>query len=138
MSSTIVAEKTWPISDHEMGEPFWAEIVFARSSERDCSAPERRLIPSARSAGVMRGHGPSSKAVRAAATAASMSAGDASGTVPITSSVCGEMTSIVSLLWGETHSPPMNSLSCTFVSVATAASRSSARKDLGTATLSRA
>jgi hypothetical protein len=62
---------------------------------------------SARSAGLMRGHGPRSKASRAAATALSMSAFVASGTRPITSSVDGEITSIVSEPVAATHLPPM-------------------------------
>ena len=107
MSRTIVAEKTWPMSDHDFGEPFCDEITSAMSWDRDCSAPESRLMPSARSAGVMRGHGPSSNAWRAAVTARSMSAGEASGTRPMTSSVCGEMTSIEPVPSGSTHSPPM-------------------------------
>ena len=45
-----------------------------------------------------------------------MSAGVASGTVPMTSSVCGEMTSIFPLPSGSTHSPPMKSLSRTSMS----------------------
>jgi hypothetical protein len=103
----MVAEKTCPISDHDFGDPFSEEMVSARASDRDCNAPESRLIPSARSAGVMRGHGPSSKARRAAATARSMSAGVASGTRPMTSSVCGDTTSMVPLPEDSTHSPPM-------------------------------
>jgi hypothetical protein len=46
----------------------------------------------ARSAGVMRGHGPSSNSDRAALTARSMSAVVATGTSPTTSSVDGEIT----------------------------------------------
>ena len=49
---------------------------------------------SARSSGAMRGHGPLSKASRAAATALSMSAVVPSGTRPTFSSVDGEITSI--------------------------------------------
>ena len=70
-------------------------------------------MTSARSAGSIRGHGPSSNARRAAATALSMSAGLASGTRAMTSSVWGEVTSMVADVAGATHSPPMNSLSCT-------------------------
>ena len=113
MSSTIVAEKTWPMIDQDFGDPFSLEITSAMSWARDCNAPERRLRPSARSSGIMRGHGPVSNAARAAAMALSMSAGDASGTVPMTSSVWGEMTSMTPLPSGFTHSPPMNNLSRT-------------------------
>ena len=107
----MVAENTWPMSDHCFGEPFSEEMTSAMSCARDWRAPESRLMPSARSAGVILGHGPSSKARRAAATAASMSAGDASGTRPMTSSVWGETTSMTSVLAGFTHSLPMKSVS---------------------------
>jgi hypothetical protein len=40
-----------------------------------------------------------------------MSAGPASGTWPMTSSVCGEITSMRSPVSGFTHSPPMNKVS---------------------------
>ena len=63
---------------------------------------------SARSSGDMRGQGPRSKAVRAAATALSMSASVPSGTRPTTSSVEGEITSMTSVPSGATQSPPMN------------------------------
>ena len=62
----------------------------------------------ARSAGVMRGQGPWSNAVRAAATALSMSASVPSGTRAMTSSVTGETTPMVSVPSGATQSPPMN------------------------------
>ncbi len=71
-----------------------------------------RAMTSARSAGAIRGHGPSSNARRAAATAASTSATLAAGTRAKTSSVCGETTPIVSAVAGATQSPPMKSLSC--------------------------
>ena len=68
-----------------------------------------------RSSGASRGHSPSSKAVRAACTARSMSAVVPSGTRPTTSSVWGEMTSMTSEPAGSTHSPPMNSFSWTCI-----------------------
>ena len=73
----------------------------------------KRCTAAMRSSGDIRGHSPSSKAVRAAATARSMSAVVPSGTRPTTSSVCGEMTSMTSEPAGATHSPPMKSLSWT-------------------------
>jgi hypothetical protein len=73
-------------------------------------------MTSARSAGSIRGHGPSSNARRAAPTALSMSAALASGTRAMTSSVWGDTTSMVAEVAGATHSPPMNSLSCTCMS----------------------
>src|SRR5437879_1113441 len=65
-----------------------------------------------RSSGDRRGHSPLSKASRAAATARSMSAGVPSGTRPTSSSECGEITSMVPVPAGSTHSPPMNSRWC--------------------------
>src|SRR5450631_822646 len=62
-----------------------------------------------RSAGEARLHVPSSNVVRAAATARSMSAVVPSGARPTSSSECGEITSMVALPAGSTHSPPMNS-----------------------------
>ena len=62
---------------------------------------------SARSPGLICGHGPESNARRAAATARSTSSFDASGTVAMTSSVSGEITSMVAVLDGSTHSPSM-------------------------------
>ena len=73
----------------------------------------KRCTAAMRSSGDIRGHSPSSKALRAAATARSMSAVVPSGTRPTTSSVCGEMTSMTSEPAGATHSPPMKSLSWT-------------------------
>ena len=72
-----------------------------------------RCTAAMRSSGDIRGHSPSSNAVRAAATARSMSAFVPSGTRPTTSSVWGEMTSMTSVPAGSTHSPPMKSLSWT-------------------------
>ena len=60
-----------------------------------------------RSCGVIRGQGPWSKACRAAATAASTSAGAASGTVAITSSLCGETTCKVASVAGARQPPSM-------------------------------
>ena len=68
-------------------------------------------MASARSSGVELGHGPLSNASRAAATARSMSAGDPSGVRAYTSSVIGEMTSMVLSVAGATHSLPMKSRS---------------------------
>ena len=61
----------------------------------------------ARSACVMRGQGPSSKAVRAAAMARSMSGACASATRRKTCSECESITSMVEPDDGATHSPPM-------------------------------
>ena len=55
----------------------------------------------------MRGHGPLSKACAGGGDGAVDVRGVASGTRPITSSVCGETTSMVPVPAGATHSPPM-------------------------------
>ena len=94
--------------ENEMGEPISCVMISAMSpiSAVICAATLDRT--SARSAGVMRGQGPWSNAVRAAATALSMSASVPSGTRPMTSSVDGEITEMVSVPSGATQSPPMN------------------------------
>jgi hypothetical protein len=74
-------------------------------------ASDTLATTAARSVGVIFGHGPLSKAARAAATARSTSALDDAGTLPTTSSVAGFTTSIVSVPAGVTQSPPMNSRS---------------------------
>ncbi len=98
--------KTWPIWEKMNGEPFWLVMQPANSSIRVWIARDSALNFAARSAGVVRDHSPS-KAVRAAATARSMSAVVPSGTRAMTCSVWGLMTSIVPVPAGETNSPPM-------------------------------
>ena len=75
--------------ENVIGEPISRVMISAMSpiSAVICAATCGRISP--RSAGVMRGHGPWSKAVRAAATALSMSASVPSGTRATTSSVDG-------------------------------------------------
>ncbi len=68
-------------------------------------------MTAARSFGGVEGHGPWSNALRAAATAASTSAGAASGTLPTYSPVAGQCTSMTSDVDGSVHLPPMKSLS---------------------------
>ncbi len=75
-----------------------------------------------RSSRVIRGQGPSSNALRATATARSTSAFEACGTDPMTCSVWGETTRIVSVPSGSVHSPPMNSFPCSTSSVMAEAS----------------
>src|SRR5687767_13501319 len=65
----------------------------------------------------MRGHGPWSKAARAALTARAMSPGVEEGAVPIRSSLAGETTSIMSSVSGLTILPPMNRCSRTRIGV---------------------
>src|SRR3954454_11930223 len=54
------------------------------------------------------GHGPASKASRAARTARSMSSGDPSGDRPTSASVAGERTSRTDAVAGVTQRLPMN------------------------------
>src|SRR6266849_9943138 len=107
----MFAPITWPMCENEMGEPISRVMVTERSSARAWSCASSAVIRSARSAGVMRGQGPRSNASRAAATARSRSASRPSGTRAMTSSVCGETTSIVAALEGGTQVPPMKSRS---------------------------
>ena len=65
----------------------------------------------ARSVGVMRGHGPWSKALRAASTARLTSASCASATVKNSSSVAELITRIFAVLDGSIHFPSMKSFS---------------------------
>ena len=66
-----------------------------------------RTSAAARSAGLVHGQGPSSKARRAASMARAASLGVASGTLPMTSSVAGLMTSMDPLASPVVHAPSM-------------------------------
>jgi hypothetical protein len=79
----------------------------AISSNRAAYRSAKRCRISARWLAGRNGQSVSSNACRAAATAASMSAGVPSGTRAMTSSVCGEMTSIVADDAGAIHLPSM-------------------------------
>ena len=92
---------------NEVGEPISTVMSSAMSPSRAAYRWERRWTTSIRSAGDVRGQGPSSKARRAAATAASMSAGRPSGTRATTCSVCGETTSMTSPVAGRAQRPSM-------------------------------
>ena len=96
---------------NEIGEPISVVITSAISPSLAAYRPDRFCTTSIRSAGVSRGHGPSSNAFRAAATAASMSAALPSGTRATTSSECGETTSSTASVAGLAQAPPMNSAS---------------------------
>lgn len=122
-SQTIIAPSAWARTDQEYGEPFWALMERAISSYRAATPSLIRVTTAIRSSTVIRGQGPSSKARRAAATARSTSAAEACGTRPMTSSVCGETTSMTSSPSGSVNSPPMYSFPCSTSSVMTAASR---------------
>ena len=81
--------------------------ISPRSSDRASSPAASARRYSARSAWVSRGHGPSSKAERAAPTARSMSGACASATRKKSSSVLESTTSNTEVDEGDTHSPPM-------------------------------
>lgn len=116
-SHTIIAPRACARTLQEYGEPFSEEMTRAISSWRTAIPSLIRLTTSTRSSRLIRGQGPSSKACRATATARSTSAVDACGTRPMTSSVCGEITSMTSLPSGSVNSPPMNSCPCSTSSV---------------------
>lgn len=118
-SHTIIAPSACARTLQEYGEPFSEEMTRAISSCRTAIASLIRVTTSMRSSRDIRGQGPSSKAVRAAATARSTSSREACGTRPMTSSVCGETTSMTSLPLGAVSSPPMNSCACSTSSVMT-------------------
>ena len=75
-------------------EPVSATISSRSSAAWDSRYSAIRISAAARSAGFVKGHGPSSNALRAASMATTASLGEASGTVPMTSSLAGLMTSI--------------------------------------------
>ena len=99
---------TWPSAEKEIGEPISCVMIAAMSSISAMICAPTLARTSLRSVGVMRGQGPWSNAVRAAATALSMSPSVPSGTRAMTSSVEGEITEMVSVPSGATQSPPMN------------------------------
>jgi hypothetical protein len=104
----MLGARTCAMVANEMGEPISRVMISAMSfiSAMTCAPALATIAP--RSAGLIRGHGPRSKAFLAAATALSMSASVPSGTRPTTSSVIGEMTEMVSVPSEATQSPPMN------------------------------
>ena len=85
-SIIIQGAGAWARLLKEIGEPISVEITVAISSSRAAYNADSRATTSIRSSGVIRGHGPWSKASRAAVTAASMSATEPSGTRATTSS----------------------------------------------------
>src|SRR6185312_10694943 len=88
--------------------PIWLDQAAASSGSRRRSASTRRVIAATRSAGDNHCHGPSSKALRAATTARSMSVSSASATRATTCSVSGETISSWRPECGSTQAPPMN------------------------------
>jgi hypothetical protein len=89
------------------GAPISAVVRSAISSVWPVYTAASFSIFSIRSDGDSRGHGPSSNAVLAAATARSTSSAAASGLSPIGSSVCGETTGSRCPVDGDCHRPPM-------------------------------
>ncbi len=106
-SHTIIAASDWTMTPEVTGVPFCAPMTRANSSLRAAKASLIRLTTAIRSANGALAHSPAANDRRAAATARSTSAREACGTRPMTCSVCGETTSIVSVPAGSTHSPPM-------------------------------
>ena len=96
---------------NDVGEPISRVIRSAISASFPAYSPENAWTTSIRSCGDIRGHGPSSKARRAAATAASMSPVDPSGTRATTCSECGETTSSTSVPAGAAQPPSMKNAS---------------------------
>ena len=97
--------------ENDVGEPISRVIRSAISASFPAYSPEKAWTTSIRSCGDIRGHGPSSKARRAAATAASMSPVDPSGTRATTCSECGETTSSTSVPVGAAQPPSMKNAS---------------------------
>jgi hypothetical protein len=84
---SIPEAMAWPIIEKEVGQPISAVMRSANSFMRPMIPAEMAVIMSARSSGVVWRHHPAARVSRAAATAASTSASQASGAAPITSSV---------------------------------------------------
>lgn len=106
-SHTSIAASDCTMTPEVNGVPFSALMTLAISSLRAAKASLIRVTTAIRSASGALAHTPDAKDVRAAATARSTSAREACGTRPMTCSVCGETTSIVSRPAGSAHSPPM-------------------------------
>ena len=106
-SICIQGAGAWARLEKESGEPISVEMISAMSPILPAYRFEKFWTTSIRSSGLIRGHGPESKARRAAATAASMSATLPSGTVATTCSEWGETTWMVSPVAGAAQSPSM-------------------------------
>ena len=90
-----------------MGEPVSSVNSSASSPDRPAIAVASRAHSSPRSAGGRLDQSVSSKACRAAVTAASMSAADAAGTDPMRSCERGDTTSKTAFHGAGSHLPPM-------------------------------
>ena len=105
----------WARLLNEVGAPISRVIRSAMAVRLPAYRLENSCMTAIRSSGVIRGHGPWSNARRAAATAASMSAGLPSGTVATTCSECGLTTSMVSPVAGAAQPPSMKKVSLSWV-----------------------
>lgn len=85
----------WMLSASQCTEPASAMLRATSSGSRRSISSAMRSSAAARSAGLIRGQGPSSKAVRAASTARRTSATEAWGTSAIVSSVAGFRTTSI-------------------------------------------
>ena len=103
-ANVIVGSPTWISRARPTGMPSSAPIVAASSSPRSLNCSAIAVRNAARSAAGVAAQ--PAKAARAAATARSTSAAPAAGMRPMTSSVVGLTTSIVSSVSGAIHSPP--------------------------------
>ncbi len=99
-TATLFCRESW------IGMPISAVTRRAVSSPRASIAAASRSMAAARSAGSACGHGPESKATRAALTATSTSAPVIEGTAPVTSSVAGLTIVITSAEPDPTRRPP--------------------------------
>ena len=105
----MVGSPTWMRWERPTGMPSSALIVAASSAPRSLSFSAIAASSAARSAGGVAAH--LGNAARAAATARSTSSAPAAGMRPMTSSVYGLTTSIVSTVSGAIHPPPTYSRS---------------------------
>ena len=92
-----------------MVPPLSRASIWANASALASMAAAISLSLAARSLPDMRGHGPSSKALRAASMARTESSRPALATSPIGSPVAGSVVVKVSPDWASTYSPSMKS-----------------------------
>ena len=109
-----LAARDLPYDEATVLDALW-DLVWAGEVTNDSLAPLRSLLSAkgskaGRTAAPVRGHGPSSNAVRAAPTARSTSCSEPAAAWAMTSSVCGEITSMRPPL-PSCQDPPMNTWS---------------------------
>jgi hypothetical protein len=100
--------EAWMASVRKPADPVSATTTSRSVPARASRISAMRTSLAARSAGLIHGHGPSSNARRAASIACTAVFVDASGTVPMTSSVAGSITSIVPTASASVQRPSMN------------------------------